>query len=152
MHQSEAMWIRGIQWPKVAAGMVNAVRASGGGTITRRPQDYLVVPDQPWLDGFCVRKGIVRQFVAMPLGIHPEEQLTGAADHGGLQINDECPRAVAVGSPHRIPAGSSCRCDVQSRNPGACWYERLSPSAERLQDAALWRLVRSIQDGDPSRR
>jgi hypothetical protein len=35
-----------------------------------------------------VEKGIIRQFVAMPLGdgYTAEEQLTGKADHGGLQV------------------------------------------------------------------
>ena len=93
MHQAEAMWISfHAGYPmavKVAAGKINAL--TGGrwrNELARRPQDYLVVPDQPWLDGFCVRKGIVRQFVAMPLGegYSAEEQLTGAAEHGGLQI------------------------------------------------------------------
>ncbi len=52
------------------------------------PQDYMVVPDQPRLDGFCVDKGMVRQFTAMPLGegYTVEERLTGEARHGGLQI------------------------------------------------------------------
>ena len=42
----------------------------GGGAQRGEPQDYLVVPGQPWLDGcgFCVQKGLIRQFVAMPLG------------------------------------------------------------------------------------
>ena len=45
----------------------------------RDPQNYVVVPGQPWLDGYCVEKGIIRQFVAMPLGqgYSVEEQLTG---------------------------------------------------------------------------
>ena len=48
----------------------------------------MVVPGQPWLDGYCVAKGTIRQFVAMPLGDgHTvEEQLTGQGVHGGLQI------------------------------------------------------------------
>ena len=56
--------------------------------LSRRPQNYLTVPNQPWLDGFCVGKGMIRQFVAMPLGqgYTAEEQLTGTAEHGGLQI------------------------------------------------------------------
>ena len=56
--------------------------------LNRRPQDYVVVPEQPWLDGYCVEKGVIRQFVAMPLGsgYTAEEQVTGAAEHGGLQI------------------------------------------------------------------
>ena len=59
----------------------------GGGT-QRGTADYLVVPGQPWLDGFYVEKGLIRQLVAMPLGegYTPEEQLTGEAEHGGLQI------------------------------------------------------------------
>ena len=51
-------------------------------------QDYVTIPSQPWLDGFNVGKGKVRQFVAMPMGegYTVEEQLTGEAVHGGLQI------------------------------------------------------------------
>jgi len=43
---------------------------------------------QPWLDGYCVEKDIIRQFVAMPTGsgYSVEEQLTGEAKHGGLQL------------------------------------------------------------------
>ena len=45
-------------------------------------------PEQPWLDGFCVDKGVIRQFVAMPLGggYTAEEQVTGKTEYGGLQI------------------------------------------------------------------
>lgn len=55
---------------------------------TDEDQDYLSVPKQPWLDGFCVEKGKIRQFVAMPMGdgYTVEEQITGDAVHGGLQI------------------------------------------------------------------
>ena len=93
MYQAEAMWInfRG-DYPmavKIAAGKVNAVTGKAWTEeLSEEPQDYLVVPDQPWLDGFCVEKGLIRQFVAMPLGegYTVEEQLTGEAEHGGLQI------------------------------------------------------------------
>ncbi len=56
--------------------------------LNQGPQDYAVIPQQPWLDGFCVEKGTIRQFVAMPLGegYSVEEQLTGEAEHGGVQI------------------------------------------------------------------
>ena len=42
----------------------------------------------PRLDGYCVEKGIIRQFVAMPLGegYSVEEQLTGEPTWGGVQI------------------------------------------------------------------
>lgn len=93
MYQSEAMWLSfDADYPfavKVAAGKINAVTGEDGSEgLHRDPQDYLVVPDQPWLDGYCVEKGFIRQFVAMPLGsgYSAEEQLTGAAEHGGLQL------------------------------------------------------------------
>ena len=93
MYQAEALWISfDGAYPmavKVSAGKVDAVTGqSFRNELQRRPQDYVVIPDQPWLDGFCVRKGLIRQFVAMPLGTGytAEEQLTGTAEHGGLQI------------------------------------------------------------------
>ena len=57
--------------------------------LHRDPQDYVVSPEQPWLDGFAIEKGVIRQFVAMPLGdgYSVEEQLTGDAEWGGLQIS-----------------------------------------------------------------
>ena len=74
MYQSEAMWINfhGPGYPfvvKVAAGKINAVTGEPWNEAFRvSPQNYVVVPGQPWLDGFCVEKGVIRQFVAMPLG------------------------------------------------------------------------------------
>jgi hypothetical protein len=93
MYQSEALWLnfRG-DYPvaiKIGAGKINAVTGEGWrGGLHRRPQDYLVTPAQPWLDGFAVSKGVIRQFVATPLGEgHTvEEQLTGGAESGGIQI------------------------------------------------------------------
>jgi hypothetical protein len=102
MYQSEAMWLsfdaeydeeREVSYPfaiKIATGKVNAVsgQAWANGLHRRPQQDYVVVPEQPWLDGYCVEKGIIRQFVAMPMGAGytAEEQITGKAEHGGLQI------------------------------------------------------------------
>ena len=74
---------------KIAAGKSCAITGDSWlNHLNTDPQDYLVLPEQPWLDGFCVTKGVIRQFVAMPLGegYSVEEQLTGAAEHGGLQI------------------------------------------------------------------
>jgi hypothetical protein len=96
MYQAEAMWInfsRGMNsYPfavKIAAGKINAV--TGGewsNELSDKPQDYVVLPNQHWLDGFCVKKGLIRQFVAIPLGqsYTAEEQISGVAEHGGLQI------------------------------------------------------------------
>ncbi len=93
MYQAEAMWLQfHAEYPmavKVAAGKIDALTGEGWtNELSEGPQNYLTVPEQPWLDGFCVGKGLIRQFVAMPLGdgYTAEEQLTGEAQHGGLQI------------------------------------------------------------------
>ena len=95
MYQAEALWINlgaRSDYPfavKVATGKVCAVTGETWvNHLNSGPQDYVVLPEQPWLDGYCVEKGVIRQFVAMPLGegYTVEEQITGAAQHGGLQI------------------------------------------------------------------
>lgn len=100
MWQAEAMWVSftndGPEWDlefpvaiKIAAGKINAVTGEPWSKgLNRDPQDYVVSPQQRWLDGFAVEKGVIRQFVAMPLGegYTAEEQLTGKAEWGGLQI------------------------------------------------------------------
>ena len=55
MHQSEAMWMSfGAAYPmaiKVAAGKVNVLTGDAWSNDLRtEPQDYLVVPGQPWFD------------------------------------------------------------------------------------------------------
>ena len=95
MYQSEAMWLhfrspRGYPFAlRVAAGKIDAVAGGEWSEgLRRKKQNYLVIPAQPWLDGYCVEKGIIRQFIAMPLGAGytAEEQITGRAEHGGLQL------------------------------------------------------------------
>lgn len=101
MFQSEALWLlfqpsydpeRQASYPcaiKVATGKIDAVTGKDWSNgLHRGPQDYMVAPRQPWLDGYCVEKGVIRQFVAMPLGAgySAEEQITGKAEHGGIQV------------------------------------------------------------------
>ena len=93
MFQSEALWLKfDSDYPfalKVAAGKINAASGEPWRTgLHRDPQDYLVIPDQPWLDGYAIEKGFIRQFVAEPLGLGmtAEEQITGKAEFGGIQL------------------------------------------------------------------
>ncbi len=101
MFQSEALWLffqtgydpeRHASYPcaiKIATGKIDAVTGKDWSNgLHRGPQDYMVAPRQLWLDGYCVEKGVIRQFVAMPLGAgySAEEQITGKAEHGGIQI------------------------------------------------------------------
>ncbi|HUP21552.1 MAG TPA: hypothetical protein VNB06_01270 [Thermoanaerobaculia bacterium] len=101
MYQAEALWLcfrsaevasRETSYPfavKIAAGKINAVNGeSWRDGLDFDPQGYVVVPRQPWLDGFVVGEGTIRQFVAMPLGAgySAEEQLAGEAEWGGMQV------------------------------------------------------------------
>lgn len=93
MYQTEALWVNfSGSYPcavKIATGKIDAITGDEWtGAINKQPQDYAVIPEQPWLDGYCVDEGFIRQFVAMPLGkgFTAEEQITGKAEHGGIQI------------------------------------------------------------------
>ena len=113
IHQAEALWIKfqgrfDSRYPcaiKVATGKVCAVSGEPWEEdLTQDPQNYVVVPGQPWLDGYCVAKGTIRQFVATLLGGGgtAEEQLTGEGVHGGLQIA-VCPMKREVYKALRLP-------------------------------------------------
>lgn len=81
LHQKEAMWIKfeatAPFMVKIYCGSVNVVSgehaAEGTETKQRRAkllargkliQDYVVLPEQPWIDGVAIRPSVVRQFVA----------------------------------------------------------------------------------------
>jgi hypothetical protein len=99
LYQSEAMWLAfDPQYSnlhmhhyafaiKVATGKVSAVTGKKWSKKLKEG-DYMVSPGQPWLDGYVVDGGTIRQFVAAPLGlgVTAEEQITGEAEFGGLQI------------------------------------------------------------------
>lgn len=93
IYQREAMWLSfSAEEPaalQVGVGKVCAV--SGLPWIDRLvgdPQNYVVLPDQPWLDGINAGDGFIRQFVAAPLGSGAtvEGQVTGQETHGGVQL------------------------------------------------------------------
>ncbi|KAJ6258017.1 hypothetical protein Dda_6929 [Drechslerella dactyloides] len=72
---------------RVFVGGVNAVSGLTWKNIPKK-QDYLLVPPQSRLDGVAVGDGVVKQFVAMPLGAgySVEKQVTGQEAIGGLQL------------------------------------------------------------------
>jgi hypothetical protein len=106
MYQREAMWLHfgGVHWRpnavKVGVGKVDALTGKPFSmTLDDDEQNYLVAPQQPWLDGINAGDGFIKQFVAMPLGMGytVEGQVTGEERHGGLQIVCFAPK------PGRIP-------------------------------------------------
>jgi hypothetical protein len=90
----EAMWLSfaGTAEPaalQVGVGKVCAVSGKPwSDRLSRDPQNYVVLPRQPWLDGINSGKGTVRQFVAVPLGLGAtvEGQVTGEEVWGGVQL------------------------------------------------------------------
>ena len=93
MWQSQACWLNfSADYPflvKVGAGSINAITGkSWSAAPDFEEEDYIEVPNQPWLDGFCVERGKVRQFVAMPLhaGYTVEEQVSPGEAVGGLRF------------------------------------------------------------------
>ncbi|WP_345618052.1 hypothetical protein [Streptomyces ziwulingensis] len=90
----EAMWLSfgGSAEPaalQVGAGKVCAVSGRPwSDRLSRDPQNYVVLPRQPWLDGINSGTGTVRQFVAVPLGLGAtvEGQVTGEEVFGGVQL------------------------------------------------------------------
>ncbi len=131
MYQREAMWLSfSARWwkpnaVKVGVGKINAVSGRPWNEgLCGRPQDYIVCPDQPWLDGIHAGKGFIKQFVAMPLGMGytVEGQMTGKEEFGGVQFKvfepkpgrfpDEPPEPVHREDAVAYSAPSSVSCDM----------------------------------------
>lgn len=103
IHRREAMWISfdapGHRPHALKVGVGAACALTGAPFDPSRlgadPQDYLVVPDQPWLDGINSGAGTVRQFVAVDTGTghSVESQVLGEeAERGGLELALFAPR------------------------------------------------------------
>ena len=93
IYQREAMWLsfHASEPTALQVGVGKVCAVSGLPWIehlTGDPQNYVALPDQPWLDGINAGDGFIRQFVAVPLGSGAtiEGQVTGEEVHGGVQL------------------------------------------------------------------
>lgn len=93
IYQREAMWLSFDAYEPAALQVgVGKVCAVSGlpwiDHLTGDPQNYVALPQQPWLDGINAGEGFIRQFVAVPLGSGAtvEGQVTGEETHGGVQL------------------------------------------------------------------
>ena len=131
MYQREALWLgfHAAAWKpnavQVAAGRINAISgAPDEARLHAEPQDYLVCPEQPWLDGIHTAPGTIRQFVAMPLGlgyscgslVDWHRAVRRHADHGLRTAARQVPRGAtgpAALGPARLaglrPGGSAAQ-------------------------------------------
>jgi len=122
MRSAEALWLalEGPHWKpralKVGLGTTDALsgEAFDADRLTRRSQDYLVIPDQPWLDGINAGNGFIRQFVAAPLGegLTVEAQLSDAPEEGGLVFSlfDPFPGRFPDEPPAWVSKALICEC------------------------------------------
>ncbi|MFJ9367446.1 hypothetical protein ACIRRA_23900 [Nocardia sp. NPDC101769] len=95
MYLREAMWLSfSAKEPaalQIGVGKVCAVSGKPWSErLARDPQNYVVLPKQPWLDGINSGTGTIRQFIAVPLGLGAtvEGQVTGEETHGGIQLQN----------------------------------------------------------------
>ncbi len=95
LYQKEALFLQfeGPNWhptiAKVCVGKINSISGKPySESLSPQNQDYVVMPKQKWLDGICSGEGIVKQFVAMPLGqgYTVEAQVTDEETFGGFKI------------------------------------------------------------------
>ncbi|MCU0550343.1 MAG: hypothetical protein MUC48_13420 [Leptolyngbya sp. Prado105] len=118
MYQREALWLGfdGAMWKpnavKIAIGKVNAISGQAWDeALQAQPQNYIVCPHQPWLDGINAGRNSTRQFVAMPLGlgVTVEAQVSGVEEFGGIQI------LVYEPKPERFPDQPPPEPNLESR-------------------------------------
>ncbi|MEF8698357.1 MAG: hypothetical protein V5B32_04165 [Candidatus Accumulibacter sp. UW26] len=127
MYQREALWLgfHADPWKpnavKIAVGGVNAVSGKPDDkALDADRQDYIVCPQQPWLDGLHTEHGRVRQFVAMPLGLGytVEASIRGEETWGGIQITVYEPKPGSLpDDPPIRPATAAARSPM--RQPAA---------------------------------
>lgn len=93
IYQREAMWLsfHSSEPTALQVGVGKVCAVSGLPWLDRLigdPQNYVSLPEQPWLDGLNAGDGFIRQFVAVPLGSGAtvEGQVTGQETHGGVQL------------------------------------------------------------------
>lgn len=123
MYQSEALWMlfRSSGYPfavQVSTGGVSCLTGRRvRSTWTRRPQNYVVVPEQPWLDGHNVGGNQIRQFVAAPLDHEAsvEKQITGTTKVGGMRIRVRPMTAAAWKGHRRDGRGGMLLCDADAQ-------------------------------------
>ncbi|WP_433544370.1 hypothetical protein ACQPZG_04115 (plasmid) [Streptomyces sp. CA-294286] len=139
----EAMWLSfsGTREPaalQVGVGKVCAVSGKPWrDRLSRDPQNYVVLPRQPWLDGINSGTGTVRQFVAVPLGLGAtvEGQVTGEEVWGGVQL-----QAFTLNDAERARwrEEERCRAELARRaaGPGGAYGAPMAMAAPAAPGAA----------------
>jgi tetratricopeptide (TPR) repeat protein len=149
LYQREALFLSfsGVKWRptigKVSVGRVNAVSGKEHDLkIRSHRQDYVVIPDQHWLDGVNSGNGLVRQFVAMPLGkgYTIEAQVTDEEKYGGFQLAIFDPRSGRF--PERNPDDTKAAATALERRARRAAQEDLL----NYLPASSVKVIRAVQE------
>ena len=121
---------------KVGIGRLNAISGEAWNEdLSADPQDYLVVPEQPWLDGIKAADGSIKQFVAAPLGKGQpvEARLTREQEFGTLQLMvfEPKPGQFLSEPPPSEADGAECYgvssdCEL-GLGAGGCMHQKIHP-------------------------
>jgi hypothetical protein len=112
MYQREALWMSfhspELMAVKVGIGKIDALTGKRWSErLTKRPRNYLVCPDQPWLDGINAGDGFIRQFVAMPLGMGYAVEGRSPAKRERAASRSRRSRASSRRGPSRAPSSTA---------------------------------------------
>jgi hypothetical protein len=149
LYQREALFLSfaGVKWRptigKVSVGRVNAISGKEHDLkIRSHRQDYVVIPDQHWLDGINSGNGLVRQFVAMPLGrgYTIEAQVTDEEKYGGFQLAIFDPRSGRF--PEQNPDKTKAAATALAKRARRAAQEDL---LNRLPAASV-KVIRAVQE------
>ena len=177
MHRAEALWLEfsAPYWRphalKVGAGSIDAISGAefDDSTLAAARQDYVVIPDQPWLDGINCGDGFIRQFVAVPLGegVTVESQLSEREEQGGLTLSLFAPRpghfpdspppaderfmTMACAAPMGLGAGGRMRQEIYADDYGIGTWEPRPCATVRvdLVDAVAFEAVTGVRVPTP---
>ncbi|KAK2752334.1 hypothetical protein FQN55_007374 [Onygenales sp. PD_40] len=148
IHDKEALWIRFTtdrQFAvRICAGGVNVVSGLAANNRSSAPcrekQDYIVTPDQLWIDGFATAPNTARQFVAVASenGYSVEAQLTSEEIVGGFQF--QATKAVASVLVTYSVSGCSKTMAVDHQNSVPQFLEHFIKEFGLTDDASSLRL------------
>ncbi|KAM0412767.1 hypothetical protein ACHAPD_007813 [Fusarium lateritium] len=125
MYQMEAMWIHfhsegqkrfairpyvggvnGLSGESSEGGMASILRRMNS---EARKQDYIVLPEQLWLDGIAIAPGMVSQFVATEMAPPRSQESRNHRSSRELE-------ALSSPSPHDTPSGASIEWQITGRD------------------------------------
>ncbi|EXL39953.1 hypothetical protein FOCG_17455 [Fusarium oxysporum f. sp. radicis-lycopersici 26381] len=125
MYQMEAMWIHfhsegqkrfairpyvggvnGLSGESSEGGMASILRRMNS---EARKQDYIVLPEQLWLDGIAIAPGMVSQFVATEMAPPRSQESRNHRSNRELE-------ALSSPSPHDTPSGASIEWQITGRD------------------------------------